>query len=172
MGWDICVVQLDTLHFHQSHEQGHFNKKWCLFVVGRTIWDGSKLQPSNQNLTILNFFNKTCSYDVAQSKPDNREFFQWVFFEFIDSFKKQRCKVPFNLWRSMWKKINSKAFVDTAIAGKHRGLSTYHTEHNLFHQSKPGQHVELQNTHNASFNFSRDLMRVSTLSAQWPSDQS
>ena len=66
-------------------------------------------------------------YDVMQKEIENLEFVQGVSFEFID--------------------CNSKAFVDIATAGRHRGLSTIYIKHNLFHQSKLGRDVELQNTH-------------------------
>ena len=52
------------------------------------------------------------------------------------------------------------------MAGRHRGLSTFYIKHNLFHQSKPGRDVELQNTHIVPFKSARDVMQVSTLSAQ------
>ena len=61
---------------------------------------------------------------------------------------------------------NSKAFVDIAIAGRHRGLSTISVKHNLFHQSKPGRDVELQNTHIVHLKSPRDVMQVTTLSTQ------
>ena len=59
---------------------------------------------------------------------------------------------------------NSKAFVDIATAERHRGLSTTYIKHNLFHQSKLGRDVELQNTHIVLFKSPRDVMQVSTLS--------
>ena len=61
---------------------------------------------------------------------------------------------------------NSKTLVDIATAARHRGLSTIYITHNLFHQSKLGRYVELQNTHIVLFKFPRDVMQVSTLSAQ------
>ena len=61
---------------------------------------------------------------------------------------------------------NSKAFVDIATAGRHRGLSTIYIKHNLFHQSKLGRHVDLQNTHIVLFKSPRDVMQVTTLSRQ------
>ena len=61
---------------------------------------------------------------------------------------------------------NSKAFVDIATAGRHCGLRTFYIKHNLFHQSKLGRNVELQNTQIVVFKSPRDLMPVSTLSAQ------
>ena len=61
---------------------------------------------------------------------------------------------------------NWKAFVDTAKAGRHRGWSTIYNKQNLFHQSKLGRDVQLQNTHIVLFKSTSDLMRVCTLSAQ------
>ena len=61
---------------------------------------------------------------------------------------------------------NSKEFVDTATAGRHRGLSTIYLEHNLFHQSKLWRDVELQNTHIGLLKSPRDVMQFSALSAQ------
>ena len=61
---------------------------------------------------------------------------------------------------------NSKAFVDTATAGRHRGLSTIYIKHLLYHQSKLGSDVELQNTDIVLFKSPRDVMQVTTLGAQ------
>ena len=61
---------------------------------------------------------------------------------------------------------NSKAFVDNATAGRHRGLSTIYIKHNLFHQSKLGRDVELQNSHIVLLKSPRDVMQVTTLSTQ------
>ena len=61
---------------------------------------------------------------------------------------------------------NSKALVDIATTGRHRGLSTIYIKHNLFHQSKLGRDVELQNTHIVPFKSPRDVMQVTTLSTQ------
>ena len=61
---------------------------------------------------------------------------------------------------------NSEELVDIATAGRHRGLNTFYIKHNLFHQSKLGRDVELQNTQIVRFKSPRDVMQVSTLSAQ------
>ena len=60
----------------------------------------------------------------------------------------------------------SKAFVDIATAGRHLGLSTIYIKHNLFNQGKLGRDLELQNTHIVRLKSPRDVMQVSTLSAQ------
>ena len=59
-----------------------------------------------------------------------------------------------------------RPFVDIATPGRHRGLSTIYIKHNLFHQSKLGRDVELQNTHIVLFKSPRDVMQVTTLSKQ------
>ena len=61
---------------------------------------------------------------------------------------------------------NSKQFVKVATAGRHRGLNTIYIKHNLFHQSKLGRNVELQNTHIVLFKSPRDVLKINTLSQQ------
>ena len=77
---------------------------------------------------------------------------------------KQRCMES---GLSCEKICNSTASVDTATAGRHRGLSTVYLRHNIFHHSKLGRDVELQNTHIVLFKSRRDLMQVTTLSTQF-----
>ena len=45
-------------------------------------------------------------------------------------------------------------------------MSTIYIKHNLFHQSKLGSDVELQNTHIFLFKSPRDVMQVTTLSTE------
>ena len=105
-------------------------------------------------------------YDVMQKGIENLEFVQGVNFEFIDSLKNNGTKY-FLIFDDSWEEIcNSKDFVDVATAGRHRGLSTIYIKHNLFHQSKLGRDVELQNTHIVPFKSPRDVMQVTTLSTQ------
>ena len=59
---------------------------------------------------------------------------------------------------------NLKAFVDIAANGRHRRLSTIYIKHNLFHQSKLGRDVELQNSHIVLFKSPRDVTQVTTFS--------
>ena len=54
---------------------------------------------------------------------------------------------------------NSKAFVDVATAGRHRGLSAIYIKHNLFHHSKLGREFVLSKC-------TRYVMQVTTLGAQ------
>ena len=86
-----------------------------------------------------------------QKKIKNLEFAHWVNFDFFDSLKNNGTNYLLFFDDSCVEICNSKAFVDIAIAGRHRGLSTIYIEHNLFHQSRLGRDVELQNTHNVLF---------------------
>ena len=54
--------------------------------------------------------------------------------------------------------------VDTA--GRLRGLNTLYIKHNLFHQSKLGRDVELQNARIVLFKSPRDVLQIKTLSQQ------
>ena len=91
---------------------------------------------------------------------------QGVNFEFIDSLKDNGTKYLLLFDDSCEEICNSKAFVDIATARRHRCLSTIYIKHNLFHQSKLGRDVELQNTHIVLFKSSLDVMQVTTLSTQ------
>ena len=101
-----------------------------------------------------------------QKEIKNLEFVQGVTFEFIDSLKNNGTKYLLIFGDSCAENCNSKAFVDIATAGRHRGLSTIYIKRNLFHQSKLGRDVELQNTHIDLFKSPRDVMQVTTLSTQ------
>ena len=91
---------------------------------------------------------------------------QGVKFEFIDSLRNNGTKYLVIFDDSCEEICNSKAFVDIPIAERHRGLSTIYIKHNLFHQSKLGRDVELQNTHIVLFKSPREVMQVTTLSTQ------
>ena len=97
---------------------------------------------------------------------ENLEFVCGVNFEFIDSFKNNATKYLVILTTPKRRFANQRAFVDNATALRHRGLSTIYVKHNLFHQSKLGRDVELQNTHIVLFKSPRDVMQVATLSTQ------
>ena len=101
-----------------------------------------------------------------QKEIKNLEFVQGVNFEFIDSLKNNGTKYLLISDDSCAEICNSKAFVDLAIAGRHRSLSTIYIKHNFFHQSKPGRVVELQNTHIVPFKSPPDVKQVTTLGAQ------
>ena len=101
-----------------------------------------------------------------QKEIENLEFVQGVNFEFIDSLKNNGRKYLLIFEDSCEEICNSKAFVDIATAGRHRGLSTIYIKHNLLYQRNIGRDVELQNTHIVLFKSPRDVMHVTTLSTQ------
>ena len=105
-------------------------------------------------------------YDVMQKEIENPELVEGVNFEFIDSLKNNGTKYLLNFDDSCEEICNSKAFVDIATAGRHRGLSTIYIKHSVFHHSKLGRDVELQNTHIVLFKSPRDVLQVTTLSTQ------
>ena len=105
-------------------------------------------------------------YDVMQKQIENLEFVLGVNFEIIDSLKNNGTKYLLVFDNSCEEMCNSKASVDIATAGRHRGLSTICIKHNLFQQSKLRRDVELQNTHIVLFKSPRDIMQVTTLSTQ------
>ena len=105
-------------------------------------------------------------YDVIQKEIDNLEFDQGVHFEFINSLKNDGTKYLLIFDYSVVENCNSKEFVDIATAGRHRGFSTIYIKHNLFHESKLGRDVELQNTHLVLLKSPRDVHQVATLSVQ------
>ena len=105
-------------------------------------------------------------YDVMQKEIENLGFVQGGNFEFIDSLKNNGTKYLLIFDDSCEENCKSKAFVDIATTGRHRGLSTIYIKHNLFHQSKLGRDVELQSTHIVLFKSPCDVMQVTTLSTQ------
>ena len=82
-----------------------------------------------------------------QKEIANLEFVQDVHFEFINSLKNNGTKYLLIFDYSYAEICNSKEFVDTATAGRHRGFSTIYIKHNLFHQSKLGRDIELLTKH-------------------------
>ena len=105
-------------------------------------------------------------YDVMQIKSDNREFVQSVNFVPSGPFK-NKCTKHLSTFDDYCEKIcNWRAIFDNAFAGGHRRLSICHIKHNLFHQSKLGRDVQLQNTHSVLLKSHRDVRHVSTLNAE------
>ena len=62
-------------------------------------------------------------YDVMQKEIENLEFVQGVNFEFFDSSKNNGTKDLLIIDDSCEEICNSKAYVDIASAGRHRGLT-------------------------------------------------
>ena len=105
-------------------------------------------------------------YDGMQEEIENLEFVPGLNFEFIHSLKNNDTKYLLIFDNSCEEICNSKAFVDIATTGRHRVVSTTYIKHNLFHQSKLGRDVELQNTHIVLFKSLRDVMQGANLSTR------
>ena len=173
---ELCVVRQDTFYPHQGYEQVNFDKKSSLYFIGWSFrnWkiaaylQMDKLELFNQSLTKFCFFYQHSQplYDDMQKEIERLEFVRGANFEFIDSLKNNGTKYLLIFDVSCEEICNSKASLDIATAGRLRGLSTIYIKRNLFHQSKIGRDVELQNTHIVLFNSLRDEMQVTTLSTQ------
>ena len=131
------------------------------------IYNWLKIGTFQPNFDKIYFFYQHSQplYDVMQKEIENVEFVQGVNFEFINSLKNNGLKYLL-LFDDSCEICNAKAFVDIATAGRHRGLRTIYVKHNLFHQSRLGRNVELQNTHIVLFKSPRDVMQVTTLGTQ------
>ena len=101
-----------------------------------------------------------------QKRIENLDFVRGAKFQLIDSLKNNGTKYLVISDDSCEKICKSKAFVDNATFGRQRGLSTIYIKHNLFHQSKLGRNVELQNTRIVLFPSPGDVMQITTLSTQ------
>ena len=101
-----------------------------------------------------------------QKEIDKIEFVRDVKFEFIDLLKNSGTRYLVIFDDSCGETYNSIAFVHTDVAGRHLELSTIYIKHNLFHQSKLGRDVELQNRRIVPFRSPRDEMQVSTPTTQ------
>ena len=146
----------------------------CLCIIDRSVRDGTSFLQVAENLKLLpkirgNWFFYVHSqppYDVMQKEIENREFVQGVNFQFKDSLKNNGTKNLLTFNDSCEEICKSEAFVNIATARRLCGLGTICIKHGLFHQSKLGRDVELQNTHIVLSKSPRDVMQVSTLSAQ------
>jgi hypothetical protein len=105
-------------------------------------------------------------YGLMTKNVKNIEFIQGVNFEMIEALPNNGTNYLLIFDDSCEEISNSKQFVKIATAGRHRGLNTIYIKHNLFHKSKLGRDVELQNTHIVLFKSPRDVMQVGTLSQQ------
>ena len=94
------------------------------------------------------------------------KFVEGVNFGLIDSLKKNRTKYLLIFEDSCEEVCNSKESVKIATAGRHRGLTTIHNNHTLFHKSTLGPDIELKTTHIALFKSPRDVTQINTFSIQ------
>ena len=101
-----------------------------------------------------------------EKEIETLEFVRGVNFEFIHSLKNNSTKYLLFFDDSCEEICNSKAVVNTGTAGRHRGLSAIYIKQNLYHQSKLGRDVDLQNTHIVPFKSPRDVMEIIFLGTQ------
>ena len=176
IGLKFCAVRQDTFYTHQEYKHVIFYKKSNLYFIGWSFRNWkiaiylqlAKYWNNSTKAWQIYFFYQHSKplHDVMQKGIESLEFVRGVNFEFIDSLKNNgtRCLLIFNdSCETIW---NSKAFVDIANAGRHRCLSKIYIKHNLFHQSKLGRDVKLQNTHIVLFKSPRDVLQVTTFSTQ------
>ena len=145
-GLEICAVRQDTFHPRQDYEQVNFYKKsslrfndcsvrnWKIAVFFNWLNIGTFQPKFDKNYIFYQHFQPL--YDVMQKEIESLEFVRGVIFEFIDSLKNSGTKYLLICDDSCEEICNSKAFVDIATAGRHRGLSAIYNKHNLFHQKQ------------------------------------
>ena len=102
----------------------------------------------------------------SQMQRKNLKFIRGVDFDLIENLPKNGTKYLLIFDDSCEEILNSKQFVNIATAWRHRGLNSLYIKHNLFHQSKLGRDVELQNTHIVLFKSPRDVLQINTLGQQ------
>ena len=169
-------MQHGTLYSHQDHEKAKFYKN-CVFrsLVGPSE-RGSRnfftivpmLKYFKQNLTKFIFLFITRShFTMSCKKLDDPKFVQGVNFKILDSLKNNGTRYLLIFDKSSERVCISLASADFATASRHRGLRTIDIKTNLFHQSKLRRDVEFQNMPLVLFKSTRDVMQVSTLSAQF-----
>ena len=95
----------------------------------------------------------------------NLKFTQGVDFDLIEKLPKNGTNYLLIFDDSCEEISNSKQFVKIATAGENE-LNTIYIKHNLFHRSKLGRDVELQNTHTVLFKSLREVSQINTLSQQ------
>ena len=138
-------------------------------ILAKRTWyiSGWKLEHFHPKLTLFIFSINNLNHSMMSCKKlDNLEFVQGVHFEIIISLKNNVTKYMIIFDNSCAEICNSKEFVNIATAGRHRGFSTIYIKHNLFHQSKLGRDVELQNALIVLFKSLRDEHQVATLGLQ------
>ena len=178
-GLEFCAVRQDTFYPRQDAKIMNMlistKNRAFISLVGpsetgnsQLIYNWLKIGTFQPKFDKIYFFHQHSQplYDVIQKGFENLEFLRGVNFKFIDSLENNGTKYLLIFDNSCEEICNSKACVDIATAGRHRGLSTIYIKHNLFHQSKLGRDVELQNTHIVLFKSRLDVMQVTTLSTQ------
>ena len=173
-GWELCAGQLVTFYHHQAMNKIFSTENRVLVsLVGpsktrkfKRIYNWLKIETFQPKFETF-FEEHSQAFDVVMQKQVEKvELVQCVIFEYKDSLKCNGTKYLLIFNDSSEKNSNSKTSVETATAGRYQGLSSNYIKNKLFHQSKPGRDVELLNTLIVLFKPPREVMQVSTLSAQ------
>ena len=85
-------------------------------------------------------------YYIMQDEIEIVEFVQALHFEVFNSLKNTEIKFLLSFDDSCARFCNSKAIFGITIVNRHRGFSNIYIKHKLFHKSKLGRDVEIQNT--------------------------
>ena len=101
-----------------------------------------------------------------QKEIENLEVVEGVNFEFWDSLKNNGRKKLVNLWKFIWIELQYKTVFWYCWKTSWIEYYLIYNNINLFHQSKLGRDVELQNTHILLYESARHVMQVSRLSGQ------
>ena len=176
VGWNF--VQCVRIHFNLTKIMNKListKNRVCITLAGPSVtgklqllYKWLKIGTFRAKLDKTYFFLSTLSASLRCYAKRNRKsrVLRGVNFEFIDSLTNNGTKYLLIFDDSCEEVCNSKVFVDIATAGRHQGLSTNYIKRNLFHQSRLGRDVELENTHIVLFKSPRDVMQVTTLSTQ------
>ena len=100
-----------------------------------------------------------------QKGIENTKFVECVIFDFFNFLENNGTNCVLIFDDSCQEICNSREFEKIPVAGRHRGLSTIHKKHNLFHKNKLERTIELQKTHILPFKSPRDVLQVGRLSA-------
>ena len=148
-GLEVFAVWQDTFYPRQDYEQVNFYKsRVSISLVGpsetgksQLIYNWLKIGTFQPKFDKIYFFYQHSQplYDVMQNEIEKLEFVRGVNFEFTDSLKNNGTKYLLIIDDSCEEICNSKAFVDIATAGRHRGLSTIYIKHNLFQPEQTGK---------------------------------
>ena len=120
------------------------------------------MEPFNQNLTKFIFLSTLPATLWCHAISDWKSRVcsrckLWIY-RFV---KKQRYKILVNIWGFIWRDLQFRSICWYCYCWESSWFDYYYIKLNLFHQSKHGRDVELQNAHLDLFKFPRDVMQIS-----------
>ena len=167
--WELFYqVQSVIFYLLQSYETST-KERFFISLVGpigsgksHLIFDWLKVGTFQQAFDKFFYFCQHYQPLYSRMQRKNLKFIQVVDFVLIENLPNNGTKYLLIFDDSCEENSNSKQFVKIATAGRHRGLNAIYIKHNLFHQSKLGRDVELQNTHIVLFKSPRDVLQINT----------